>query len=427
MTLSQSLAPRGSLLSEQDVTAALYTGLQGLFGGQKVLVLIPDHTRSLPLPFLFRTLVEILHETRQLDFMVALGTHPALNEENLNKLVGITAAERATKYTQIGLLNHAWDDPAALATLGMMEQDEIKALAGEHWHASLPNQVAIRLNRAALEYEHILILGPVFPHEVAGFSGGAKYLFPGISGPEMINATHWLGALAGVVGTIGLAETPVRAMIHAAALRLATPVTLAALVIEGHQPCGIFIGDVIEAWQAAARLSAERNVVWCDAPYRRVLSCAPPMYDELWTAAKAMYKLEPAVAVGGEVIIHAPHLAVVSEVHGRYIGEIGYHILPYFLNDWERFKHIPLGVLAHSTHLRGSGVMENGIEKPNVRVTLASQIPPEECARLNLGYLDPATVNVDKWKDRQAEGLLHVPRAGEMLYRVRPGGKQETK
>jgi lactate racemase len=427
MIQSQSLAPRGSLLSEQEVGAALHAGLQGMFRGQKVLVLIPDHTRSLPLPFLFRTLVEILHEASQVDFMVALGTHPALSEENLNKLVGITAAERATKYKTVGLLNHAWDDPSALAALGVMEQDEIKALAGEHWHASLPGQVPIRLNRAALEHDHILILGPVFPHEVAGFSGGAKYLFPGISGPEMINATHWLGALAGVLGTIGLPETPVRAMIHAAAGRLATPVTLAALVMEGHQPCGIFIGDVLEAWQAAARHSAERNVTWCDRPYRRVLSCAPPMYDELWTAAKAMYKLEPAVEIGGEVIIHAPHLAVISEVHGRYIGEIGYHILPYFLNDWERFKHIPLGVLAHSTHLRGSGVMENGIEKPNVRVTLASQIPPEECARLNLGYLDPATVNVDKWKGRQAEGLLHVPRAGEMLYRVRPGGGQEAK
>jgi len=141
------------------------------------------------------------------------------------------------------------------------------------------------------------------------------------------------------------------------------------------------------------------------------------MYDELWTAAKAMYKLEPAVAHGGEVIIYAPHLDVVSHVHGKYIYEIGYHILPYFLNDWERFKHIPLGVLAHSTHVRGSGVMENGIEKPNVRVTLASKIPAEDCARLNLGYLNPAEIDVESWKNREDEGILYVPRAGEILYR----------
>ena len=143
------------------------------------------------------------------------------------------------------------------------------------------------------------------------------------------------------------------------------------------------------------------------------------MYDELWTGGKCMYKLEPAVELGGEVVIYAPHLNVVSHVHGRYIDEVGYHILPYFLNDWERFKHVPLGVLAHSTHVRGSGVFENGIEKPNVRVTLASKIPPETCARLNLGYLDPATINPADWQDREDEGILYVARAGEMLYRVR--------
>jgi nickel-dependent lactate racemase len=288
----------------------------------------------------------------------------------------------------------------------------------------LPERVDMLINRAVLAYDHILILGPTFPHEVVGFSGGAKYLFPGISGPDMINATHWLGALAGVVGTIGLKETPVRAMIHAAARRLTTPVTLAALVLDGHQPAGIFVGDLFAAWSAAADLSAQINVVWCDQPYQRVLSCAPPMYDELWTAAKAMYKLEPAVEVGGEVIIYAPHLDAVSRVHGEHIYAIGYHILPYFLTDWVRFKHIPLGVLAHSTHVRGSGVMEQGalgttFEKPNVTVTLASQISAEDCARLNLRYLDPAAVNVDEWKDQEAAGILYVPRAGEMLYRVR--------
>jgi lactate racemase len=180
---------------------------------------------------------------------------------------------------------------------------------------------------------------------------------------------------------------------------------------------GLFIGDPLSAWSEAADLSAQRHIRWTDQPYRRVLSVAPPMYDELWTCAKAMYKVEPAVAVGGEVVIYAPHLDAVSSIHGKYIYEVGYHILPYFLNDWERFKHIPLGVLAHSTHLRGSGVMEQEVEKPNVKVTLASKISAGDCARLNLGYLDPAEVHLDDWKDREAEGILYVPKAGEILYR----------
>jgi nickel-dependent lactate racemase len=416
---SQVIAPPGSLLGEQEILETLHRGLDGRFNGQKVLVLIPDHTRSLPLPFLFRALVTIMRSARQLDCMVALGTHPPLSEQNLQALVGISAAERRTKYAHVGLFNHAWDDPGGLISLGWLEQEQVKRIAGATWHKSMPERVDIRLNKAALEYDVLLILGPTFPHEVAGFSGGAKYLFPGISGPEVINATHWLGALAGVVGTIGIKDTPVRAIIHAAAERLPTPVLLIALVVEGNELSGVFIGDYLSAWSAAADLSAQRHIRWCEKPFLRVLSCAPPMYDEIWTAAKAMYKLEPVMAVGGEVVIYAPHLDTVSRTHGKYIFETGYHILPYFLEDWERFKHIPLGVLAHSTHLRGAGVMERGIEKPNLRLTLASKISAADCARLNLGYLDPGSINLAEWQHREDSGILYVPNAGEILYRVK--------
>jgi lactate racemase len=419
MIHSQAIASANNLLSHEQIIRALDEGLDGNFRNQRVLVLIPDHTRSLPLPFLFRSLVDVLYETKQLDFMVALGTHPPLSEESLNKLVGISVKERMTIFKHVGLLNHDWDTPSALTSLGVIKQDEIRQIAGDHWHSSLPNEVNIRINKAALEYDHIIILGPTFPHEVVGFSGGAKYLFPGISGADMINATHWLGALAGVVGTIGIKDTPVRTMIHAAASRLKTPVTLISLVVENHELSGLFVGDHLSAWSAAADLSAQRHINWCEKPFQRVLSCAPPMYDELWTGAKAMYKLEAAVALGGEVVIYAPHLDVVSHVHGKYIYEVGYHILPYFLNDWERFRNVPLGVLAHSTHLRGSGVMEGGVEKPNVKVTLASKISAEDCARLNLGYLDPSKINLDDWKDRENEGILFVPKAGEILYRLK--------
>jgi nickel-dependent lactate racemase len=419
MIYSQAASLPNQLLSNEQILETLHNGLTGRFGNQRVLVLIPDHTRSLPLPFLFRALVDILHDTEQLDFMVALGTHPPLSKESIQKLVGITAEERTTIFKHISLLNHEWDTPSVLTSLGIIGQDEIKQIAGQSWHSSLPDKVNIRINKAALEYDHIIILGPTFPHEVVGFSGGAKYLFPGISGPDVINATHWLGALAGVVGTIGIKDTPVRAMIHAAVSRLKTPLTLIALTVRDHELSGLFIGDHLSAWSEAADLSAQRHIRWVDKPFQRILSCAPPMYDELWTGAKAMYKLEPAVAVGGEVVIYAPHLDVVSHVHGKYIYEIGYHILPYFLNDWERFKHIPLGVLAHSTHLRGSGLMEDGVEKPNVRVTLASKISAEDCAKLKLGYLDPGKVNPDEWKDKEDEGILYVPKAGEILYRMR--------
>lgn len=437
MTLISKQESSDSVLSIETVLQTMHQGLERRFRDQRVLVLIPDHTRSLPLPFLFRALINILHDVRQLDFMVALGTHPPLSDEHLNKLVAITSSDRSSlqsgnglvnrekstnqiQYPPVNLLNHAWNDPNALATIGAISQDKVKQIAGEQWHPSLGGDVQVRVAKIVFDYDHVLILGPTFPHEVAGFSGGAKYLFPGISGPEMINTTHWLGALTGVVGTIGIKDTPVRTMIHDAAEKLTIPITLIALVVIDDSIAGIFIGDYQEAWSTAADLSAKRHINWVEQPFQRVLSRAPQMYDELWTGAKAMYKLEPAVAFGGEVVIYAPHLDTISHIHGKYINEIGYHIVDYLLENWERYKHIPLGVLAHSTHLRGSGVMENGIEKPNVRVTLASKIPPETCDHLNLRYLDPGSLEIEGWQNREAERILFVPKAGEILYRVRP-------
>lgn len=412
-------AAAGDVLNDETVRNTLAQGLTGRFRDERVLVLIPDHTRTLPLPFLFRTLVELLDDTESVDFMVALGTHPPLSEAQLLDLVGLTPEERQGRFGHVGIHNHRWDDDGTLVSIGTLSEERIRAIAGDRWHSTLGGDVDIRINRAIHACDHILILGPTFPHEVAGFSGGAKYLFPGISGAGMIDVTHWLGALAGVRGTIGIKETPVRAMIHAAAEAVRTPVTLAALVVEGDGLAGVYVGHHLEAWAAAADHSAERHVRWVDRPFERVLSWAPPMYDELWTAGKAMYKLEPALAEGGELVIYAPHLDTVSHVHGRYIYEIGYHVLPYFLEQWDRFRHVPLGVLAHSTHVRGDGAFVNGVEKPRARVTLASRIPPEDCERLNLGYLDPNTIDPDAWQGREDEGVLFVPKAGETLYRVR--------
>jgi nickel-dependent lactate racemase len=147
------------------------------------------------------------------------------------------------------------------------------------------------------------------------------------------------------------------------------------------------------------------------------------MYDDLWTAAKGMYKVEPAVADGGEVVIYAPHLTEVSYTHGRLIDEIGYHCRDYFLAQWDRFSGYPGGVLAHSTHVKGLGTYDarSGVERPRIRVTLATGIPEARCRRVNLGYLDPASVVIDTWAGRESEDIVVIPRAGEMLYRLKSG------
>jgi nickel-dependent lactate racemase len=172
-------------------------------------------------------------------------------------------------------------------------------------------------------------------------------------------------------------------------------------------------------------MSSETHVVWVDRPFSRVLSIMPGMYDDLWTAAKGMYKVEPAVADGGDIVIYAPHITEVSYTHGQVIDEIGYHCRDYFLAQWERFAGYPGGVLAHSTHVKGLGRYDalTGLEQPRIQVTLATGIPEERCRRINLGYLDPAGINLSEWTGREREGIMMVPRAGEMLYRLSQAAK----
>jgi nickel-dependent lactate racemase len=150
-----------------------------------------------------------------------------------------------------------------------------------------------------------------------------------------------------------------------------------------------------------------------------VLSMAATMYDDLWTAAKAMYKLEPAIEDGGEVIIYAPHINEISYTHGKLLDKIGYHTRDYFLTQMDKFKDIPGGVMAHSTHVKGIGTCENGVEKPRIKVTLATSIPKERVDKINLGYMDPSKIDVAAWEGREDEGIVVIHKAGEMLYRLK--------
>jgi len=285
----------------------------------------------------------------------------------------------------------------------------------------LSQEVPVKLNKLIFNYDQLIICGPVFPHEVVGFSGGNKYFFPGIAGPEIINFTHWLGALMTNYKTIGAGYTPVRAVIDRAAAFIDRPVACFSLVVTHAGLSGIFFGTPQESWQAASELSAKKHIKYVARPFEKVISIMPEMYDDLWTAAKGMYKMEPAVADGGEVIIYAPHISEVSFTHGELIDEIGYHCRDYFTKQWNKYKDYPGTILAHSTHVKGLGEYdaESGIETPRIQVTLATRIPQDRCRMINLGYLNPDHIDLKTWENRENQGILVVPHAGETLYRVK--------
>jgi len=410
-----SVVHQDRTLTEMELHNALAEALAQVdLSGKRVLVIIPDSTRTAPIPLMFRSLQELLGENvAALDYLVALGTHMAMNDDALSRLIGTPVVDGMAGSSHV--FNHRWDLPETFVELGTLSAAEVEELTEGRFGLD----VSIRLNKLLLEYDQLLVCSPVFPHEVVGFSGGNKYFIPGVAGPEIINVTHWLGALVTSMDIIGVADTPVRQMIDRAAAFVPTPSLCLAMVIHGQSLHGFYAGDMQEAWRAATQLSATLDIVYVDQPYRQVLSVLPDLYDDIWTGAKGMYKLEPAIGDGGEVIIYAPHITEISYAHGHVLDEIGYHIRDYFVEQWDQFKDYPWGVIAHSTHLRGGGTFENGIETPRIQVTLATGIPQERCERLGLGYLDPATINPDDWANRENEGILLVPRAGEMLYRLK--------
>jgi len=387
--------------------------------GRRFLIIIPDGTRTMPMPLMFELLQEqIGTRAAGCDYLVALGTHPFMSDAQLSRLVGRSVSNETCGSARV--FNHRWDVPSTFTQVGTISADEVVEVS----RGLLSEPIAIKINRKLFEYDHVVICGPVFPHEVVGFSGGNKYLFPGVSTGEMIDHTHWLGALLGAYNLMGTAETPVRELIDRAAAKITVPISCFALVVHGEGTAGMYFGQAREAWNAATELSAQKHIEWTNRPYRRVLSVMPEIYQDIWTAAKGMYKAEPAIADGGEVIIYAPHITELSYTHGRAIDQIGYHCRDYFLKQPGKFADVPRGVIAHSTHLKGQGAydVQTSTETPRITVTLATSIPEERCRRVSLNYMDPNNIDFREWENREHEGIKLIPRAGETLYRLRTPG-----
>ena len=414
--IMQRTAPGGSTLNDNAVAEFVEEAFaQEALDGKRVLFIIPDSTRSMPAAAMFRAVCRAARSrAKAVDFLIALGTHPPMPQEAIDRMLGLTPAERETEFAGVGIFNHAWKDPEALKVIGTIDEDEVEAISG----GLMRQRVDVEINKRVLDYDLICIIGPVFPHEVAGFSGGNKYFFPGVAGQAIIDLFHWLGALISNPVINGTKDTPVRRVIDRAAAFVECEKRAFCLDLTRHDCHGIFYGTPEEAWNAAADAAAASHIRYCEKPFKSVLAMAPLMYNDIWVAGKCMYKLEPVVADGGELIIYAPHVEQVSVSHGDIIARIGYHTRDYFLAQWDRFKDIPGGILAHSTHVRGIGTYEDGVEKPRVQVTLATGIPEAECQAINLGYRDPATIDPEQWRNREDEGLLLVENAGEILYKL---------
>lgn len=417
-TRAARIGDEDGVLPTEQVTAFIAEQLGRTdVDGKSVCIVVPDGTRTCPLPMLMGAVHKALHgRVTRMTTLIALGTHQPMSEEALAGHLGYEVGALEETYPGMEVANHEWWDPSTFADLGTIPASRLAELS----EGRLTMDVPVLLNRAVVEHDIALVVGPVLPHEVVGISGGNKYFFPGVAGQDIIDVSHWIGALitsAEIIGTTSV--TPVRALINEGAALV--PAEKLAFCVVGEAGSldlhSISFGDTIASWASAAEVCAATHVHHLDEPVQRVISVIPEMYDDIWTGAKGFYKLEPVVADGGEVILYAPHITEISTSHPEIL-EIGYHCRDYFVKQWDRFKHIHWGTLAHSTHLRGAGTYDadTGEEKLRVKVTLATRIPEEQCRRANLGYVDFTSIDVAA----EAEGgTFVVPNAGEVLFRLR--------
>jgi nickel-dependent lactate racemase len=406
----------GRLVADEEIEAFIADQLAAVdLDGRHVCVLVPDGTRTCPLPVILAAIQRALDgRATRLSVLVALGTHAVMTGTYLATHLGPALTEAADCSFDTDIIQHAWWDPTTFVQLGTIDAERVAELS----EGRLRRDIPIRINRAVIEADLTLLVGPVFPHEVVGFSGGNKYLFPGVSGREFIDISHWLGALitsAQIIGTLG--ESPVRALIdEAASMVPGDRLALCVVTASGQRLHAATFGEPRSAWRAAAEISARTHIRYLDTPVRRVLSVLPERYDDMWTGAKGFYKVEPVVADGGQVVIYAPHITEIATTHPA-IAEIGYHCRDYFVKQWGRFGRYAWGDLAHSTHLRGAGTYDPASgEHPRVTVTLATGIPEDVVKAVNLDYLDPAAVDPKHWASDP--DTLVVPDAGEDLYRL---------
>ena len=388
------------------------------FDGKRVTLVVPDGTRHAPVAEMAHLIHEALGDRpKDVRVVIALGTHDYMSDEAIGQLMGNEPGRFEEEYPGWTIHNHDWRNHDTFADLGTIPAERI----GELTDGRLADRdMTVLVNKMVVDTDISLVLGPVLPHEVVGISGGNKYFFPGLSGHDVIDMSHWVGALITsyeMIGSVGI--TPVRQMIDAAAALVPSTKLLLGMIVQPGSDDLQFVsfGDTRSSWEACAEVSSQVHVKYVPKAYQRVVSIIPEMYEDMWTGAKGFYKMEPVVADGGELIIYAPHIKEVSVMHPG-IEEIGYHNRQYFVGQWERFKDHPWGELAHSTHLRGLGDYDpaTGEETNRVTVTLATGIPREVVERISLNYLDPADVDLAAF-EADADTLV-VPNAGELLNRT---------
>jgi len=415
-------------LTEEQLKEIVKESLKDFSSVKKVLLIHPDYTRT---DFSDKLVPLIYHELKskgmeKIDSLNAGGTHRAMAGEEIRSKLGLFSQINFDNY-----YNHECINPQKLVTVG-----EIPAsFVAEKTQGELSQSIPVVINKLIVEdYDLIITLSGTVPHEAAGYAGGLKVFFPGISGPGVIDLFHWVAVLVGIPHIIGTVDNSAREVINKGSSyvfnKIKVPVLLFNMIFEEkeHQviPKGLYIGvgfdGFIKAYKQAAKASSQLHVVYIDKPLECAVQVIDKSYDEIWTAGKGSYKLQsPGVmAPGGEIIIYAPH---INCFHSRpemdfALRQIGYHYKDYVKKYLKSNPKFSKNIAAHVINVRGAGSFDvnSGKEEFNFKVTLATGISKDICESVGLGYRNPDSIRKE---DFIGQGKLWIENGGKYLYKIK--------
>lgn len=296
----------------------------------RVLILVDDNTRTTPTDVI---VPEILNELKaggvvdsNVKFMIALGTHrPMTRDEKIRKY----GRDTVEKYE---FMDHLWEDTENLVRL-----------------EDTDNGTEIWINRALFDADLVIGVGHITPHRVAGFSGGAKIIQPGVSGGITTGQTHWLSAFFSGEEIMGKVDNPVRREMNAVALAAGLKFIVNVVLDREEQIYSCVCGDPVEAHKKGCEDARKVFGVFMDKPADIVLAESYPADLELWQAAKGLYAEDLAMREGGISILVSPCREGVCFGHGD-LAELGYHPFEEIKEKVDKGEISDLTLAAHSVH-----------------------------------------------------------------------------
>lgn len=415
-------------LTDEQLEEIVKESLKDFSSVKKVLLIHPDYTRTdfsdKIIPLIYRELKN--KGMSQIDSLNAGGTHREMTEIEIRKKLGFSPQINFNHF-----YNHEYNNPQQLITVGKISA----AFVAEKTKGELSQSIPVVVNKLITEdYDLIIALSGTLPHEAAGYAGGVKVFFPGISGPEVIDLLHWAAVLIGIPRIIGTVDNPTREVINKGSSYIfdkikAPTISFNMVFEEGEKeviPKGIYTGmgyeGFIETYQKAAKASSRLHIIYIDQPLKFAVQVINKSYDEIWTAGKGSYKLQsPGVMdPGGEIIIYAPH---INYFHSRpemdlALRRIGYHCKDYVKKYLESNPEFSKNIAAHVINVRGTGSfdVDSGEEKFDFKVTLATGISKDICESVGLGYRNPDSIYRE---DFIRPGKLWIKNGGKYLYKIK--------